>query len=134
MGQVLGYGMLAMRWSTCKTQQTSADYLFPCAAQLLVNEFEGWASVRGDAALTFDWDDAAGDAARRERGLRLEKMRNAEMKRRRLAAREPGGAAKKRDVATLMPTKGQTEFDDTPKAAPKRDPTRMMPGKGQTDF
>ena len=99
-----------------------------------MNEFEGWASVRGDAALTFDWDDAAGDAARRERGLRLEKMRNAEMKRRRLAAREPGGAAKKRDVATLMPTKGQNDFDDTPKAAGKRDPTRMMPGKGQTDF
>jgi len=95
-----------------------------------VSEFEGWASVRGDAALVFDWDDAAGDAARRERGLRLEKLRNAEMKRRRLARRDPAGA--KRDVAKLMPTKGQTDFDDTAKKRP--DPTRRMPGKSQTEF
>ena len=44
-------------------------------AQALVHEFESWASVQADRALQFDWDDALGNAARREAGLRLERMR-----------------------------------------------------------
>lgn len=41
--------------------------------------------------MVFDWDDALGDAKRRERGLRLEKLRLAEMKRRKLSVRGTGG-------------------------------------------
>lgn len=41
-----------------------------------MHEFADWASVKKDRSLTFDWDDALGNAARREAGLRLEKMRN----------------------------------------------------------
>ncbi len=58
-----------------------------------MTEFEGWASVEGDKELAFDWDDAAGDAKRREAGLRLEKLRLAEMKRRKAAARSSGSAS-----------------------------------------
>ena len=57
----------------------------------MVTEFEGWASVQGNNEMVFDWDDALGDAKRRERGLRLEKMRLAEMKRRKLGSRGTGG-------------------------------------------
>ena len=80
--------------------------------QVMVSEFEGWSSVKGDAEIAFDWDDAMGNAARRTAGLKLEAMRNAEIKRRRMDAR-PGAAAKsgaKRDLARAMPKKGQTEF------------------------
>lgn len=49
-------------------------------AQVLMSEFEGWASVQGDKEIAFDWDDAAGNAARREAGLKLEKLRNAEIR------------------------------------------------------
>ena len=59
--------------------------------QALVTEFEGWASVEGNKEMVFDWDDALGDAQRRERGLRLEKLRLAEMKRRKLSVRGTGG-------------------------------------------
>ena len=48
--------------------------------QVLMSEFEGWASVQGDREIAFDWDDAAGNTARREAGLKLEKLRNAEIK------------------------------------------------------
>ena len=58
--------------------------------QVLVTEFEGWASVEGDKELAFDWDDAAGDTKRREAGLRLEALRLAEMKRRKAAGRSSG--------------------------------------------
>jgi hypothetical protein len=40
-----------------------------------VHEFESWAGVQADRAMQFDWDDAMGNKARREAGLRLEKMR-----------------------------------------------------------
>lgn len=53
----------------------------PCAApsrrQVLIHEFESWAGVQQDRSMQFDWDDALGNAARREAGLRLEKMRQA---------------------------------------------------------
>lgn len=84
--------------------------------QVLVSEFEGWSSVKGDAEIAFDWDDAVGNAARRAAGIKLEAMRNAEMRRRRLEARGVTGAksgaggAGGRDVARLMPKKGQTDF------------------------
>ena len=41
-----------------------------------MHEFESWAGVQADRGMQFDWDDALGNAARREAGLRLEKMRN----------------------------------------------------------
>ena len=47
----------------------------PRSRQVLVHEFESWASVQADRALQFDWDDALGNAARREAGLRLERLR-----------------------------------------------------------
>jgi hypothetical protein len=43
--------------------------------QVLVHEFESWAGVKADRSMQFDWDDALGNSARREAGLRLEKMR-----------------------------------------------------------
>jgi hypothetical protein len=78
----------------------------------MVSEFEGWASVQVDKEIAFDWDDAAGNAARRAAGLKLEALRNAEMKRRRLEQRGVTGAPKqgKKDVMRLMPKKGQTDF------------------------
>ena len=48
----------------------------PPPLQVLVHEFESWASVQAEKSLQFDWDDAMGNTARREAGLRLEKMRN----------------------------------------------------------
>ena len=81
-------------------------------AQTLVTEFEGWASVQGDKEIAFDWDDAIGNSARREAGLKVEALRNAEIRRRRVEARGPLGAKAggKRDVSRAMPKKGQTEF------------------------
>lgn len=61
--------------------------------QALVTEFEGWASVEGNKDMAFDWDDALGDAKRRERGLRLEKLRVAEQRRRSKSTRGTGGGA-----------------------------------------
>ena len=77
-----------------------------------MSEFEGWSSVKGDAEIAFDWDDAVGNAARRAAGVKLEAMRNAEIRRRRLEARGGTGAGGSggRDVARLMPKKGQTTF------------------------
>lgn len=43
--------------------------------EVLVSRFESWAGVNADPAMQFDWDDAAGNAARRSAGLRLEEMR-----------------------------------------------------------
>lgn len=40
-----------------------------------MHEFDSWASVQADRSMQFDWDDAMGNSARREAGLRLEKMR-----------------------------------------------------------
>lgn len=56
--------------------------------EVLVSEFSDWASVSSDASLQFDWDDVAGNTARREAGLRLEKLRQAEIKRLRLESRQ----------------------------------------------
>lgn len=58
-----------------------------------MTEFEGWASVEGNKDMAFDWDDALGDAKRRERGLRLEKLRVAEQRRRSKSNRGTGGGA-----------------------------------------
>ena len=90
----------------CKTQCT----LVPM--QTMVTEFEGWASVQGDKEIAFDWDDAMGNTARREAGLKLEALRNAEIRRRKVEARGPLGAKAggKRDVSRAMPKKGQTDF------------------------
>ena len=43
--------------------------------QVLVHEFSDWASVQADRSFQFDWDDALGNNARRDAGLRLEKLR-----------------------------------------------------------
>ena len=73
-----------------------------------MHEFESWAGVQADRAMQFDWDDAMGNAARREAGLRLEKMRQAEIKRRRVAQR----GEKKLDARALrMPSKDASSFD-----------------------
>ena len=89
--------------------QLAYKYSHACA-QVLVSEFEGWSSVKGDAEIVFDWDDAVGNAARREAGIKLEAMRNAEIRRRRLEKSGTGGKSGGRDVARLMPKKGQTDF------------------------
>ncbi|GAB4823718.1 hypothetical protein N2152v2_010764 [Parachlorella kessleri] len=78
--------------------------------ETLVHEFESWASVQREASLQFDWDDALGNKQRREAGLRLEKMRQAEMKRRRLEQRGVGGAAANKKV-TRMPGKNTSSFE-----------------------
>ncbi len=80
--------------------------------QTLVTEFEGWASVQGDKEIAFDWDDAMGNTSRRDAGLKLEALRNAEIRRRKVEARGPLGAKAggKRDVSRAMPKKGQTDF------------------------
>jgi hypothetical protein len=76
-----------------------------------VHEFSSWASVAADRALAFDWDDAAGAAARRAAGLRLEKMRAAEIKRRRMAARGAGPLSEAERKALRMPSKDASSFD-----------------------
>lgn len=76
--------------------------------EVLVHEFESWASVQADRSMQFDWDDAAGNAARREAGLRLERMRQAEIKRRRLEQR---GDKKANAKAVRMPGKDAASFD-----------------------
>lgn len=80
--------------------------------ETLIHEFESWESVNKDESLLFDWDDAAGNAARREAGLRLEKLRNAEIKRRRTADRKgKSGAKSGPNILTRMPTKNTTTFE-----------------------
>ena len=79
--------------------------------ETLIHEFDSWASVQANSELAFDWDDAAGNAARREAGLRLEKLRNQEMKRKRQAkAKKAKSMGKKTgaNVATRMPGKNET--------------------------
>lgn len=68
-----------------------ASYLPNGKSQTLVTEFEGWASVDADPTMKFDWDDLAGDARRREAGLKLESQRLAEMKRLKKDNRSTGG-------------------------------------------
>jgi len=36
--------------------------------------------VQGDAEIVFDWDDNTGNTARKAAGLKLEKLRNAEIR------------------------------------------------------
>lgn len=60
--------------------------------ECLVTEFSNWASVNADDSLKFDWDDVAGNSARREAGLRLEKLRQQEIKRLRLESRQAAKA------------------------------------------
>lgn len=91
------------------------SHIVPSSGKLevLVHEFESWASVQADESMAFDWDDVIGNAARREAGLRLEKLRQAEMKRRRLVQKGGvglvGGVSSK--AAKRMPGKNTTTFD-----------------------
>jgi uncharacterized protein with von Willebrand factor type A (vWA) domain len=78
--------------------------------ETLVHEFDSWASVMADRTMKFDWDDSAGNTARKEAGLRLEKLRQAEMKRRRVASRGTG-ASTKGSKAVRMPGKDASSFD-----------------------
>ena len=55
--------------------------------EMLVSEFDGWASVRDEKAMKFDWDDAIGNSQRRIAGLALEAQRQVETKRRRVETR-----------------------------------------------
>eukprot|EP00803_Ostreobium_quekettii_P008826 evm.model.scf_2565.1 EVM.evm.TU.scf_2565.1 scf_2565:1050-6339(-) len=72
------------------------NYLANGKAELRVSEFENWGSVQEDKALQFDWDDIAGDTARRLVNLEREKLRLEEIKRRRLQKKaEAGGIARK---------------------------------------
>lgn len=50
--------------------------------EILVTEFEGWASVKSRADMQFDWDDAIGNARRRAAGLKAEALRKGESMRR----------------------------------------------------
>jgi len=75
--------------------------------EVLVHEFDSWASVQADRSMKFDWDDVAGNAARREAGLRLEKLRMAEMKRR----RKGPGSGRGSNKAVRMPGKDASSFD-----------------------
>lgn len=77
--------------------------------ELLIHEFESWKSVTSDSSLAFDWDDIAGNTARREAGLQLEKLRQAEIKRRRNSKSKNG--ATRPSVLTRMPTKNTTSFE-----------------------
>ena len=53
----------------------------------LVTEFDGWASIREEKAMKFDWDDAIGNSQRRIVGLALEAERQKEIKRKRIESR-----------------------------------------------
>lgn len=79
--------------------------------ETLIHEFESWESVNKDESLAFDWDDVVGNAARRDAGLRLEKLRNAEIKRRRNAGKKSGPKKPGSNVLTRMPTKNTTNFE-----------------------
>ncbi|KAI7841137.1 hypothetical protein COHA_005107 [Chlorella ohadii] len=75
--------------------------------EVLIHEFESWASVQAERTLQFDWDDAMGNQARREAGLRLEKLRQEEIRRRRGEAR----GDKKNAKAVRMPGKNTSTFE-----------------------
>ena len=66
--------------------------------EVLVSEFEGWASVKSRADMQFDWDDAIGNARRRAAGLKAEALRKGESVRRKRSqkgsARPQQGAKK----------------------------------------
>lgn len=79
--------------------------------ETLIHEFESWESVHKDDSLAFDWDDVVGNATRRDAGLRLEKLRNAEIKRRRNAGKKSGPKKAGSQVLTRMPTKNTTNFE-----------------------
>lgn len=64
------------------------NYLPNGKVETLVSAFENWASVQADDSLKFDWDDVEGNTRRRLAGLALEKKRQAEIKRKRTAARQ----------------------------------------------
>ncbi len=83
----------------CRQMVRSAAVVM-LAVQVLVTEFEGWASVEGDKELAFDWDDTAGEIKRRQQGLRLEALRLAEMKRRKAATRGGGGGGTDKELGS----------------------------------
>lgn len=82
--------------------------------ETLIHEFESWASVQADHSLRFDWDDIAGNNARRAAGLRLESLRQSEIKRRRQQRRNTYDKTKTNPgskVLTQMPTQKTTTFE-----------------------
>ena len=58
--------------------------------EMLVSEFDGWASVRSEESMKFDWDDAIDNSQRRMAGLALEAQRQTEIKRKRAESRGKG--------------------------------------------
>ncbi|KAF8064522.1 viaA [Scenedesmus sp. PABB004] len=77
------------------------NYLPNGKVEMCMSEFEGWASVQADAGLAFDWDDVAGNTARRLAGLKHEKERTEEMKRKRQASRARGARHRRRRQEAL---------------------------------
>ena len=80
--------------------------------ETLIHNFEDWKSVK-DQGLVFDWDDAAGNAARREAGLKLEKLRNAEIKRKRQSKAKTAKLMGKKTGATAttrMPVRSSRDL------------------------
>lgn len=61
--------------------------------EILVTKFESWASVKEREDMSFDWDDAIGNARRRAAGLKAEALRKGESKRRRLVNKGQGKPA-----------------------------------------
>lgn len=49
--------------------------------EVLITEFEGWASVKARDDMKFDWDDAIGNARRRAAGLKAEALRKGQSSR-----------------------------------------------------
>lgn len=82
--------------------------------ETIIHEFDSWSSVnKNELGLVFDWDDIEGNAKRREAGLKMEKLRLQEVKRRRGAMSVGGGRGgkKKPDKMNRMPTAKTTSFE-----------------------
>lgn len=67
------------------------NYLPNGKVEVLVSEFENWASVQADTTMQYDWDDVEGNTRRRLAGLAREKARQAEMRRLRQESKKSGG-------------------------------------------
>ncbi|KAI8463939.1 MAG: hypothetical protein J3K34DRAFT_455000 [Monoraphidium minutum] len=78
------------------------NYLPNGKVEMLVSEFENWASVQADEAMQYDWDDVEGNTRRRLAGLAREKARQAEMRRLRQDQRRGGGGGGASQSAALM--------------------------------
>jgi uncharacterized protein with von Willebrand factor type A (vWA) domain len=101
--------------------------------ETIIHEFESWSSVNKDESLKFDWDDEVGNVKRREAGLKLEKWRQQEIKRRRgvkVALKKEGGGGGV-DKMARMPGKNET-FAEPKTGGGKPDKMMRMPGKNET--